>query len=167
MADTNYIIVGGKLLTIIAPEIQTGGVTVRKEVTGKGGDTQTGFAFKVTLSDSSLSGTYGEMVFINGIATFTLKHGESKTATGLPAGVRYSVIKQTANQDGYATTAMGESGTIAENTTKTAVFVNARDAADVPQTGDDSHIEWWLALMSVSLMVLLVSEFGWTRREQK
>ncbi|MCH5288034.1 MAG: LPXTG cell wall anchor domain-containing protein [Christensenellaceae bacterium] len=167
ITDPNYVIAGGKLLTIVAPEAQTGAVTVRKQVKGKDGDEQAGFAFTVMLSDISLSGTYGDMVFVNGVATFTLKHGESKTAIGLPAGVRYSVVEQMANQDGYTTTAMGESGTIAADTTATAVFVNARDAADVPQTGDDSHIEWWLMLMGISVLVMVAGGFGLTRKKEK
>ena len=110
----------------------------------------------VMLSDTSVSGTYGDMVFNKGVATFTLKHGQSKTASNLPAGVRYSVSEQAANQDGYATAATGESGTIAADTTMTAIFVNTRDMVNVPQTGDHSRLALWMALAVVSLMGIAV-----------
>ena len=38
--------------------------------------------------------------FKDGVATFTLKDGASKTATGLPAGTTYEVTEAEANQDG-------------------------------------------------------------------
>lgn len=167
ITDPNYIIMGGKRLTIIAPEHQTGGLTVRKQVTGENGDRQAEFAFMVMLSDTNVSGTYGNMVFNNGVATFMLKHDESITATGLPAGVRYSVVEQTANQDGYVTTTVNESGVITADTTVLAVFVNARDTADIPGTGDDSHIEWWLALMGISVWALIAAGFGLTRKKRQ
>ena len=43
-------------------------------------DRSTEFNFTVTLSDTSINGVYGAMEFVNGVATFTLKHNESKTA---------------------------------------------------------------------------------------
>ena len=67
--------------------ITTGSLTVTKIVGGDGGDKTKDFRFTVALSDQSFGGTYGDMEFENGVASFTLKHGESKTATGLPAGI--------------------------------------------------------------------------------
>lgn len=61
--------------------ITTGSLTVTKTVDGNGGDKTKDFHFTVTLSDQSFSGTLGDMEFTDGVATFTLKHGESKTAT--------------------------------------------------------------------------------------
>ena len=138
------------------PETKTGSLTVRKQVTGNAGDPQAEFSFMVMLSDTSLSVTYGDMVFSNGVAAFTLRHGESKTASGLPAGIRYSVREQSANQDGYATTSTDESGTIVADTTVTAIFVNAKDVADVPQTGDDSRLALWMALAVMALIGMAV-----------
>ena len=58
------------------------------------------FHFTVTLGDKTLSGTYGDMEFTGGVATFTLKHGESATATGLPAGITYTVTEDDYSKDG-------------------------------------------------------------------
>ena len=145
------------------PEPQTGNLTVRKYVTGNAGDTQAEFTFIIMLSDTSLNGTYGDIAFTKGVATFALKHGESKTAAGLPAGIRYSVSEQSANQDGYATTATGETGIIAANATVTALFVNAKDVVDVPQTGDKSDPELWITLMLATL--LSMAAFTFARRK--
>ena len=49
------------------------------------------FEFTVTLGDQSINGTYGDMTFENGVATFTLKGGQEKTATGLPTTMTYTV----------------------------------------------------------------------------
>ena len=84
-------------------EPQTGNLLVSKTVNSNGSLTENitnkDFSFTVKLSDKSISGNYGEMTFINGDATFTLKHNETKTATGLPAGVTYTV--EEASVDGY------------------------------------------------------------------
>ena len=142
----------------------TGSLSIRKQVTGNAGDPQAEFAFMVLLSDTSISGTYGDLVFSKGVATFTLKHGESKTAFGLPAGIRYSVHELAANQDGYATVSSGETGMITANTTITAIFVNAKDVADIPQTGDNSHVETWFA-MSLAALVSMICCLSIKRRK--
>lgn len=102
-----------------------GNLAVQKTVAGNAGDKGREWNFTVTLGDTSISGTYGDMSFTGGVATFTLKHGEQKTATGLPAGIYYTVTEDTA--DGYVTTSVGEEGTIPANDTATAAFTNTRD----------------------------------------
>ena len=47
-----------------------------------------------TLQKSEVSILFGDMDFTDGVATFTLKHGQSATATGLPAGIGYTVEEQ-------------------------------------------------------------------------
>ncbi len=108
-----------------------GNLTVTKTVTGEG-DTSKDWNFAVTLSDTSVNGTYGDMTFTNGVATFTLKHGESSTARNLPAGVTYTVTEAEANADGYTTTQTGETGTIPENGTAEAKFVNDKPTPPPP-----------------------------------
>ncbi len=106
------------------PEEEKGNLTVTKTVSGTEGDTAKDWNFTVTLDDTTINGSYGDMTFTNGVATFTLKHGESKTATGLPAGITYTVTETEANADGYTTTATGDTGTIPENDTAKAAFTN-------------------------------------------
>ena len=56
-------------------------------VSDRAADANKEFTFTVTLGDTTISGTYGDMTFTNGVATVTLKGGESATTTGLPTEV--------------------------------------------------------------------------------
>ena len=106
-----------------------GNLTVSKTVSGAGASTTKEFTFTVTLSDTTLSGAHGDMTFQNGVATFKLKDGESKTAIGIPADVTYTV-KESDNA-GYTVTVNNTNNTSAEGTiiaggTATAAFNNDR-----------------------------------------
>ena len=119
------------------PIQKTGNLTVSKTVAGDAGETNRAFTFKVTLDNASINGKYGDMTFTNGVATITLKHGESKTATGLPDGKSYTVTETEANQDGYVTTKIGDTGTIRDGITATAAFTNTKNATPPePGTGN-------------------------------
>lgn len=123
----------------------TGSLTVSKAVTGTGSRNKL-FHFTVTLSGtytdasgthdaSELNGTYGNMTFVNGVASFDLKHGESRNADGLPAGIEYTVT-ETGNE-GYTATILGDytdstgKGTIPEENTASAEFTNTRNVHDL------------------------------------
>lgn len=61
------------------------------------------FTFKVTLQGgTALNGIYGDMEFVDNVATFTLKHGESKSAAGIPEGIAYTV--EESGNEGYTVT---------------------------------------------------------------
>ncbi|MCD8122283.1 MAG: DUF5979 domain-containing protein [Clostridiales bacterium] len=108
------------------PETGTGTLTVSKTVTGSGSKTKE-FTFTVTLSDTSINGTYGDMTFVNGVATFTLTHGESKTAEGLPEGITYTVTESSTS--GYRTTSEGATGTIESGGVATVAFTNKKTSS--------------------------------------
>ena len=102
-----------------------GDLKVSNTVSGSAGDTTKPFTFTVTV-DSSINGTYGEMTFTAGSATFTLRHGESLTAMGLPADTAYTVAES--DNEGYTVTANGATGTISKDGTAVAAFTNNREA---------------------------------------
>ena len=102
-----------------------GNLKVSNTVSGSAGDTTKPFAFTVTV-DSSINGTYGEMTFTAGSATFTLRHGESLTAVGLPADTAYTVAES--DNEGYTVTANGAAGTVSKDGTAVAAFTNNREA---------------------------------------
>ena len=118
-----------------APEDPRGNLTVTKTVAGNAGDTEKKFTFTVTL-DRSISGTYGGMTFNNGTAVITLKHGESSTATKLPADIRYTVTES--DNEGYTVTANGDTGVICDGKTAVAAFTNTKDSEtpNQPNTPD-------------------------------
>ena len=120
----------GNNITNRKSDTAPGSLQVSKRVTGSAGDPTREFTFTVTLSNRNLTGIYGQMTFVNGVATFTLHDGESILAENLPDGITYTVTEAEANQDGYSTTATGDTGTITAGGTASAVFTNHRPGSD-------------------------------------
>ena len=109
----------------------TGDLEVSKTITGDAADKTLKFDFTVTLNDTSVSGTYGDMTFTNGVATFQLGDGEPKTATGLPAGVSYSVTEDAGEYTSSAPN--GIQGAIVMAEKATAAFTNTKNKVYIPQ----------------------------------
>ena len=156
--------------SVTPPDPGTGDLTVSKTVTGIWGERSRSFLFKVTLYDAvdnavaeSVDGQFGQMSFTKGTALFTLRHGESITASGLPAGLRYTVEER--DDAGYITTAYGNTGTITGSRTVTASFVNYKGTQ--PRTGDDTNLALWLTLMGASLFVLTALPATYVRKSKK
>lgn len=85
----------------------TGSLTISKTVSGNAASTTKEFTFTVTLMENgdpwNGEATYGGVTFTNGVATFKLKAGDSKTITGIPAGFDYTVTESDSN--GYTVSA--------------------------------------------------------------
>lgn len=128
--------------------VPRGNLTVSKTVSGSGLVPKTAFGFTVTLNDRTVNGRYGGMTFHSGMAEFTLRHGETVTASGLPAGVGYLVEEDA--DEAYTTSSQGAEGTVPQDDTALARFVNSRIVLP-PKTGDDSPTELWFMLMAFSL----------------
>lgn len=107
------------------PSSTVGNVAVFKTVTGNDGEYTKDFTFTLRLTDSSINGKYGDMTFVNGIATFTLRHGESKIAVGLPSNVGFAVAES--DNIGYQVIARNTSGFVPVEATAEAVFINNRE----------------------------------------
>ena len=124
----------GDATVTVTNAVQEGGLSVTKHVKGEVGSTQA-FTFTVKLggSGATLTGTYGEMEFSNGQATFTLKDGETKAASALPAGATYEVIEE--SNDKYSTTSEHATGTITKGETAQASFTNTRGMTSLPLSG--------------------------------
>lgn len=131
-----------------------GSLTVSKTVKGDGVNTNKAFAFTVKFSDTSVNGTYGDMTIKGGVASFTLKHGESKTATGIPTGVSYTVKEDKTKN--WTASFTGETGTITK-AGAIAVFTNTYTKSAAPgssggtKTGDDSNIVLWILLGGLAI----------------
>ena len=104
----------------------TGTLTVKKTVSGGGADYNKAFTFTVKLEESGDThngeAIYGGVTFINGVATFTLKHNQEKKITEIPAGMTYTVTES--HNAGYTVTMSGNTGTIKAGETSTAAFNN-------------------------------------------
>ena len=117
---------------------RVGSLTVSKTVTG-GGDQTRDFTFTITLTnDGSQLGTrfsyFGSKSgTVKSGETFTLRHGQSITITGIPAGSKYSVTE--VQEDGYTLSADDATGTIPNGGRATAAFINALD--QTPPDDDD------------------------------
>lgn len=172
----------------------TGSMAVRKLVTGDLGDPNREFHFKVVLSDTGLSGWYGDMEFKNGVAQFTLRSGEHLWARYLPVGTSYTVTETEANQEGYRAIISGNEGVIYGISRLEARFQNHKgdwlpeydepwedlpdpdvplaDIPDYPEqqdippaTGDQWVIVLWIALMAASALGLTAILTG--KRKEK
>lgn len=108
---------------------ETGDLEVSKTVSSIiAVDQNAEFQFAVTLTGltgEAANKTYGDMRFADGKAVFTLKHGESKKATGLPTGIVYTVEEKPV--DGYTALEDWKTGTITTRTSN-AAFVNTYNA---------------------------------------
>lgn len=154
-SHTSYTVTGtgsGKLdsdvSVTITNTVRTGSLTVKKQVTKEVNPTSS-FRITVTLSGAGtgLSGTYGDMTFDEGIATFDLKNNESTTATGLPEGTTYSVEEN--SYDDYTTTYAGNGGTIGVGTESVVTVTNERKPIALPLTGSDGVGLTYLAGIAV------------------
>ena len=135
--------VGGELVALVAIEDRsgasvdkmefnnlylTGDLIVQKIIAGNAASINKEYNFKVTLSDTSINGIYGDMNFVNGVAEFTLKGGERVFAKNLPAGVKYTVTEDDYSGEGYVTTKTNDTGVITYNNEIQATFTNTRNA---------------------------------------
>ena len=128
-------------------------LTIHKIVTGKAGETNKPFTFTVTLNDETINGIYGDMEFVNGIATFTLKHDESKKAIGLPDGIEYTVEEESLKE--YTISKENETGVLNSEDTIEVTFTNQRETpTNVPNTLDNSNpILWGITLLGSILII--------------
>lgn len=128
--------------------VQVGNLSVTKHVEGEVNSTRN-FTFTVKLggSGANLTGTYGDMEFSNGEATFTLTDGQTKTASNLPAGATYTVTEEL--NGSYTTTSENANGTIVKGVTSQASFTNTRSMSSLPLTGSDGVGPTYLAGIAV------------------
>ena len=120
----------------VTPLPPTGNFSISKIVSGSDGDIQKEFPFTLELSNKDINGVYGEMTFKNGVASFTLKHGESKIASGLPAETTYTVTES--DNAGYTVTSTGDIGTIKAGKTVQVQFENYKESSSSSGGGSSS-----------------------------
>ena len=119
-----------------------GSLTIRKELSGNGGDPERQFAFALHLSHKdgvNISGTYQATldgakttltVDENGDASFTLADQQELTVLGILTGTDYTVTEEDCTLDGYATTATGDEGAVTTGDTQ-VTFDNHREVGSL------------------------------------
>lgn len=151
-----------------------GNLSVRKTVEGDKGDLNKEFTFTIVLQQENgatlpLSYSYegDKQGTLRSGDQITLKHGQSITIKGLPAGTKYTVTEVEANQDGYSTSIYNAIGVIEKNKTAEVSFVNRKGVVttdkgtDVPDTGDHSHtrsMSYLFILSAICLSILTMKK---------
>jgi len=125
----------------ITPE--TVSVSINKKVAGSMGDKTKDFNFRLKLSGNpipeSLDYTKGDVtgtldVSADGVAEFTLAHGETIVFGEVPFGLTYEVIETDGESAGYIVESANASGTLEEDDV-TVTFTNTKDGT-VPTSAD-------------------------------
>lgn len=133
---TTVTLEASKDKNVVFTNVEQSELKVVKHVTGNLADKTKYFNFKVKLDDTSINGTYGDMQFVNGVAEFKLKDGESKVAKELTPGIKYVVTEES---DGYESNASGDRGVLLGGRRTTANFINTlktshKDPENEPST---------------------------------
>ena len=101
---SNWEVTGASVVEIFP----AGDLQISNTVTGTGADPNKSFSYAVVLDKKLINGWHGEMLFMDGVAKFTLKDGQSKKADRLPAGTGYWIIES--DYQGYVVSVLGEAG---------------------------------------------------------
>lgn len=103
---------------------EIGNVSITKNVVGEQ-NCPTEFQFEMKLPyHQGVSGLYGDMEFNRGVATFSLKAGETKIARNLPGGAHY-VIRELDSQ-GYHVGSIDSEGDVPISDIQAVTFTNTR-----------------------------------------
>lgn len=137
-----------------------GTLQIGKKVSGKDGETDRAFAFRVTLTGTAwagidaaeVNGDYGGVRFEKGIAEFTLMHNEEKWISGLPAGLTYTVTELDANRHGYVTSSYHAKGAVPSG----MVQIRFTNKKNTPLTSDSFRPEKWKTIGLLLLGALLL-----------
>ena len=115
----------------------TGSLVVTKELAGEldADDADTVFNFMLMLDDNTITTADAEeygVQFENGIASFSLKGGESITIANLPAGVGYTIAE--VRQTGWTLQSVSgaDTGVVPQNDTAEIVFTNRKNGTGIP-----------------------------------
>ncbi len=117
---------GAPVVTITnSKEYTDGGLILRKQVEGTltREEQEKAFTFTVTVNDLP-DGWYGSAEFVNGVATVSLKAGESVSISEIPAGLTYTVVET--DHEGFDVTYENASGTVEAGKVVTVSATNTK-----------------------------------------
>ena len=124
-----------KQASFVNETAEVGGIRILKSLAGDGVtafDKTKQFEFNITLTSSNpdvIAGvhSYGDIIFVDGKATVFLKGGDTIEASGIPAGVHYTVTEK--NADGFTGALENASGTIRTDATVRVAATNTKNTS--------------------------------------
>jgi uncharacterized surface anchored protein len=151
----------------------TGNLKVSKKLSGSAPDYSKDFTFTIEIADLNESYDYigsggkanGSIEFADGIATFTLKGGESILIQYLPKDLAYTITENDyfANPaDRYSTTSVNETGAIVVDDIVYVTFTNQKfaliydDYGTLPATGDYFPTDLLISFLGISFLGAIV-----------
>ena len=149
----------------IVEEVNNATITVSKTVAGTMGDKTKDFTFQLKMTGNTpaeIPYTKGEetgtLAVVDGVAEFTLSHGENIVLSEIPIGTAYEITEVDGASNGYTVESTNSSGTLTEDTNVS--FTNTRNGT-VP-TSAHTNI-----LISIGVFAIALAGLFWHLRKRK
>ena len=149
----------------IVEEVNNATITVSKTVAGTMGDKTKDFTFQLKMTGNTpaeLPYTKGEetgtLSVVDGVAEFTLSHGENIVLSEIPIGTAYEITEVDGASNGYTVESTNSSGTLTEDTNVS--FTNTRNST----TPTSAHTN---ILISIGLFAIALAGLFWHLRKRK
>lgn len=140
-------------------------ITVTNDVAGTMGDKTKDFTFQLKMTGNTpaeIPYTKGEetgtLAVVDGVAEFTLSHGENIVLSEIPIGTTYEITEVDGASNGYTVESTNSSGTLTEDTNVS--FTNTRNGT-VP-TSAHTNI-----LISIGVFAIALAGLFWHLRKRK
>ena len=140
-------------------------ITVTNDVAGTMGDKTKDFTFQLKMTGNTpaeipyTKGTEtGTLKVTDGVAEFTLSHGENIVLSEIPIGTAYEITEVDGASNGYTVESTNSSGTLTEDTNVS--FTNTRNGT-IP-TSAHTNI-----LISIGLFAIALAGLFWHLRKRK
>ena len=140
-------------------------MTITKMVKGNQGDKTKQFKFQIMLTGNNLPASLdytknvqaGSMAVKNGIAEFTLGHGDIIVFDKMPAGVKYVITELDGESNGYTVENKNANGTV--NSDKTVEFTNTKNVG-IPTAAvtNTAAIAGVVAICIIGVVVIMIKK---------
>lgn len=140
-------------------------MTITKMVKGNQGDKTKQFKFQIMLTGNNIPASLdytknvqaGSMAVKNGIAEFTLGHGDMIVFDKMPAGVKYVITELDGESNGYTMESKNASGTI--DSDKAVEFTNTKNVG-IPTAAvtNTAAIAGVVAICMIGVVVMIIKK---------
>ena len=140
-------------------------MTITKMVKGNQGDKTKQFKFQIMLTGNNIPASLdytknvqaGSMAVKNGIAEFTLGHGDMIVFDKMPVGVKYVITELDGESNGYTVESKNASGTV--DSDKAVEFTNTKNIG-IPTTAvtNTTAIAGVVAICMIGVVVMIIKK---------